>query len=123
MRRSCQPCESFWKVEVNMGCWTHGVECIEVGGVLYCPECYPTPPTNWWLSKPETVPEMPAAEPSLALIDASEPNDTDRPLPELPPPPPNRCYWCHERANVVVYNGIPSCDSCKRRAVGRRRDR
>jgi len=40
-------------------------------------------------------------------------SDTDR------PPALGRCYWC-DRAAVERVHGMPACDSCKRRAFGRR---
>lgn len=66
--------------------------------------------------EPETMPDIPVAEPALVLIEASEPSDTDRP----PPMDLRRCYWCSEPATDIVHGDIPCCEACKRRARGRK---
>src|SRR5690242_10613571 len=66
-------------------------------------------------SVPYTPSQLREEAMSRGLVDAS---DTDRP----PPSPVNSkaCYFCGAPAEHVVHVDMPACDSCKRRAVGRR---
>jgi len=45
-----------------------------------------------------------------------ERHDTERPSPM----DMRDCYFCGDPATDLVYNGMPACEPCKRRAVGRR---
>jgi len=49
--------------------------------------------------------------------DFSEPSDTERPSASVDG---RSCYFCGEPATELVHVDMPVCDSCKRRAVGRR---
>ena len=51
--------------------------------------------------------------------EAVEPNDTERPPPQKPIDQ-RTCYFCGEPAVAVIYNDMPTCERCQRRAVGSR---
>lgn len=113
-------------------CWQeHEISVVEFQGVLVqsCPhirtrDVWHIPAVGEMMHRidvqPETLPAIKAAEPALELIEANVPSDTER-----PPPPPidqRKCYFCGEPAVDIIHCDMPACDSCKRRALGRRRD-
>ena len=105
MRYSCKKCGTFdYRHPPDCGAPFHFV---------------PVPDASWVPSLAAVYSaSLPQADPLpyFELVAGTEEDSGDT---ERPPESLGRCYWCDNQA-VERVHGMPSCEECKQRAVGRR---